>query len=127
MWTIFSPFHTYSYVEASIKYVNHSCHDKSFPAIPNMPRFHWTKVVRAPALLHLVLRELQYVLQYTGINTNFAYKQLILVFLLNFSVVLAQTHLASQPPQPWPPPTERCPSAPHEALRSTPMHQINGS
>ncbi len=109
MWTIFSPFQTYSYMEASIKYVNHSCHDKSFSAIPNMPRFHWTKVVRAPALLQVVLRELQYVLQYTGINTIFAYKQLILVFLLHFSVVLAQTQLASQPPQPWPLSAERAP------------------
>ncbi len=42
------------------------------------------------ATLQLVLRELQYVLQYIVINTIFFYKQPMLVFLLYFSVALAQ-------------------------------------
>jgi hypothetical protein len=66
-------------------------------------------VVQALALLQLLLHELQYVLQYIVINANIAYKQLILVFLLHFSVTLAQTQLALQPPQPWPPLAERVP------------------
>ncbi len=36
------------------------------------------------------------------------------------------THLASQLPQPWPPPAEMAPSAPHEALRSSPMRWMDG-
>jgi hypothetical protein len=48
------------------------------------------------------------------------------VFLLHFSVALAQTQLASQPPQSWPPLAEMNPSAPHETLRSTPTCQIDG-
>jgi hypothetical protein len=39
----------------------------------------------------------------------FVYKQPILVFSLHFSVALAETQLASQPPQPWPPPAEMAP------------------
>ncbi len=74
-----------------------------------MPGFHWSKVgVRAPATLQLALLELQYVyvLQYRVINTNIAYKQPILVFLIKILVALAQTQLASQLPQPWPLPAE---------------------
>ncbi len=43
------------FVEPSIQCVNRSYHDKSFLVIPNMPGFHWTKVVWAPATLKLVL------------------------------------------------------------------------
>ncbi len=42
------------------------------------------------------------ILTYIVINTNIDYKQLTLVFLLHFSVALAQTQLASQQPQPCP-------------------------
>ncbi len=42
------------------------------------------------ANLQLALRELQYVLQYTVIKIIIAYKQLVLVFWLHFSVALAQ-------------------------------------
>jgi hypothetical protein len=57
MWTTSSPFHSYSYIEASIQHNNCSCHDKSFLAIPDMLGFHWTKVVLALAMLQLVLGE----------------------------------------------------------------------
>jgi hypothetical protein len=67
-----------------------------------MPGFNWTRLVQALATLKLALRELQYVLQQIVINKNITYKKLILVSLLNFSVALAQTQLASQPPQGWP-------------------------
>jgi hypothetical protein len=40
--------------------------------------------------LQLVIYELQYVLQHIVISNIIAYKQLILVFLLHFSVALAQ-------------------------------------
>ncbi len=40
--------------------------------------------------LQLAFRELQCVLQYRVINKNIAFIQLILVFILHFSVVLAQ-------------------------------------
>ncbi len=46
----------------------------------------------------------------------FVYEQLILVFLLHFSVALAQTQLASQPPQPWPPPAKMAPYHPTQGL-----------
>ncbi len=45
---------------------------------------------RARATLQLVIYELQYVLQHTATNKITVYKQLILVFLLQFSVALAQ-------------------------------------
>ncbi len=59
---------------------------------------HWTKVVRALAypttqaqpMLQVAMRELWHILQYIVINKIIAYKQLILVFLLHFSVALAQ-------------------------------------
>ena len=44
----------------------------------------------AQTMLQLALRELEYVLQYIVIHKIIAYKQLILVFLLHFSVALAQ-------------------------------------
>jgi hypothetical protein len=114
MWTTSSPFQCYSYVKVSIQCVDSPCHDKSFPAIPNMLGFHWTEVIRAQATLQLALRELQYVyvLQYIVLNTNIAHKQPILVFLLHFSVALALTQLVSQPPQPWLPPAEIDPQCP---------------
>jgi hypothetical protein len=59
-------------------------------------------VVWAPATIQLALCELLYVFQLVN-NTKLAYKQQILVFLLNFSVAIAQKQLASQPPQSWPP------------------------
>ncbi len=40
----------------------------------------------------------------------------MLVILLPFSVALAQTQLASQPPQPWPLPVKNGPLAPHMRL-----------
>jgi hypothetical protein len=109
MLTTFSPFQIYSYCEASIQCVNHSCHDMSFPAIPNVPGFHWTKVVWAPATQQLALHALQYVSKYIVINAKFGYEQLILVFLLIFSLALEQTQLVSQLPQPLPPPVEMAP------------------
>jgi hypothetical protein len=76
----------------------------------------WTKVVRSPApitqawnTLQLAIYELQYVLQDIIVNKIISNKQLILVFLLNFSVALAQTQMVSQLPQPWPPPVEMAP------------------
>jgi hypothetical protein len=42
------------------------------------------------AMLQLVIYELQYVLQDIIMNKIISYKQLILVFLLHFSVALAQ-------------------------------------
>jgi hypothetical protein len=60
--------------------------------------------------LQLVKYELQYVLQHIVINKIIAYIQLIVVFLLHFSVALAQkTQLASQPPQQWLQPAEMVP------------------
>ncbi len=44
----------------------------------------------ARSTLQLAIYELQYVLQHILINKIIAYKQLILVFLLHFSVALAQ-------------------------------------
>jgi hypothetical protein len=41
-------------------------------------------MVQAPATLQLVLRELQYVLQYKVIHTNIYYNQLILCFYCIF-------------------------------------------
>ena len=61
------------------------------------------------AMLQLAIRELQYVLQYMVTNKTIDTKKLILIFLLHFSVALAQTQLVSQPPQPWLPPTEMAP------------------
>jgi hypothetical protein len=55
-----------------------------------MPGLLWTKVVWAPATQQLALHELQYVLPYIVINTMIDHKQHILVFLLHFSVALAQ-------------------------------------
>ncbi len=63
----------------------------------------------ARATLLLAIYELQFVLQHIVINKLFGIQQLILVFLFPFSVVLAQTQLASQQPQPWPPPAEMAP------------------
>jgi hypothetical protein len=77
MWSNFPPFLIYSYILTSVQPAYCSCDDKSFLArIPNMVGFHWTKVILvwpgytiwAPATLQLVLRELQYVLQYVVIH-----------------------------------------------------------
>jgi hypothetical protein len=54
----------------------------------------------ARAKLQLAIYEFQYVLQHIVIKRIIAYKPLMLVFFLHFSVALAQTQLASQPPQP---------------------------
>ncbi len=48
------------------------------------------------------------------------------MFLLHFSVALAQTQQASQPPQPWPPLAEMAPRAPHDAFRSALMPRMDG-
>jgi hypothetical protein len=45
---------------------------------------------QARAMLQLAICELQHVLQHIFINNIIAYKQLILVFILHFSVALAQ-------------------------------------
>jgi hypothetical protein len=45
---------------------------------------------RVRAMLQLAIHELQYVSHHVVINKFIAYKQLILVFLLHFSVALAQ-------------------------------------
>jgi hypothetical protein len=47
------------------------------------------KVAQASDTLQLALSEFQYVLDYKVINTNIPYKELILMFLLHFSVALA--------------------------------------
>ncbi len=47
-----------------------------------------TLQTRASDMLQLVLRELQYVLQYVVIHKKIEYKELILLFLLQFSVAL---------------------------------------
>jgi hypothetical protein len=60
-------------------------------------------------MLQLAVRELQYVLQHIVLNKINVSKKLVFVFLLHFSVALAQTQLRSQPPQPWPPPAEMAP------------------
>jgi hypothetical protein len=48
-------------------------------------------VVQLLAKLQLALHELHYVLQYIVANNNISYKQLILLFLLHFSVALANS------------------------------------
>ncbi len=53
---LFSLFLGYSFISASIQYENHSHYVKSFIAFPIMSGFHWTKVVRALAMLQLGLR-----------------------------------------------------------------------
>jgi hypothetical protein len=63
----------------------------------------------ARAMLQLVIYESQYVLQDIIINKIISIKQLILMFLIHFSVALAQTQLASQSPKPWPLPAEMAP------------------
>jgi hypothetical protein len=56
---------------------------------------------RAQATLQLAIYELQYVLQDIFMRKIISNNQLILVFLLHFSVASAQTQLASQLAQPW--------------------------
>ncbi len=70
----------------------------------------------ARATLQLVISELQYVQQYIVLDKNIAYKQLILVFLLNYLEFQQPQHkkqLASQPPQPWPLPGRNGSLVPH--------------
>ncbi len=135
MWTTFSPFPHYSYVWPSSQCVNHSCNDESFPAIPNMPGFHWTKVVRAPAMLQLGLWPRCY---QCYVNCNICYNvQLIVckcclqttsfsVFIEFFSSLSSKhnwrhnRHNHSRRRREWPP------SAPHEALRSALTLLIDG-
>ncbi len=135
MWTTVSPFLCYSYVQPSLQCVNHSCNDKSFPAIPNMPGFNRTKVVRAPATLQLGLWPRYY---QCYVNCDIFYNvQLIACkhFLqtTNFSVFIAffsslstkhnwrhNLHNHGRRRQKWPP------STPHEALRSAPRLLMDG-
>ncbi len=94
----FSLSQSYFYVLASVQCKIHSHNDKSFTAIPNMPGGvpldksglgSSYATTRAQTTLQLALRELQCV-QCIVINKNIAHKQLILVFLLHFSVSLEQ-------------------------------------
>ncbi len=133
MWTTVSPFLPYSYVQASLQSVNHSCNDKSFQAIPNMLGFHWTKVVRALATLQVGLRP-RYYQCYMNFNMfynrqlqkRFLLTNLILVFLLLFiSLSLKHNwchnrHNHGHRRQKWPP------STPHEVLRSAPTLLMDG-
>ncbi len=81
------------------------------------------------ATLQLVIRELQYVLQYIVIEKIIAYKQLILVFLLYFQYFSSLStkhnwhHNFHNHGRHW----RKCPpSAPHEALHSVPMLWMDG-
>ncbi len=97
MWTTASPFLTKSYVWPSLQCVNHSCSDRSFPVIPNMPgsigpKWFGLRPHHNSGSGHATISDirLQYVLQYIVINKLFGSHQLILVFLFLFSVALAQ-------------------------------------
>jgi hypothetical protein len=97
MWTTASPFLPKSYSKPSLQCANHSCNEKSFPAIPNMPGSIGPKWFglqprhnSGSTMLQLVIIELQYVLHYVVMNKLFGNKQLILVFLFLFSVALSQ-------------------------------------
>jgi hypothetical protein len=74
---------------------------------------------RAPATLQLAIYELQYVLQHIVKNKIVAVKQLTLVFLLHFSVALAQNTIGITT-------ATTMAGAPHEALRSMPMLRMDG-
>ncbi len=81
----------------------------------------------ARAKLQLAVHELQYVLQCIVINKTIDSKKLILVFLLHFSVALAQNTTGVTTTTIMAARGQKCPpSAPHEALRSTPTPWMDG-
>ncbi len=91
LWTTFSPFLSCFYLEAPAQCVHCSCNDKSFPTIPNMPGFHWTKVVWALAKLQLVLCDSQYVLQYIVMYTTLLRKSNFSNYITFFSSLSTNT------------------------------------
>ncbi len=91
MWTATFTFLPKSYVQPSLQWVNPSCNDKSFPAIPNKPGSigpKWFELRKCHNLglttLQLAIWELQYVLQYNVMTIFFGNKQIILVFYFFF-------------------------------------------
>ena len=93
----FSLFLSYSYILASVQCENRSHNDKSFLAIPNMPGSIGPKWfgLRPRYNLgsgHTAMSVTSVTTCFTiySMNKIIAYKQLILVFLLHFSVALAK-------------------------------------
>ena len=133
MWTNISPFLYFSSLWPSLQCVNHSCNDKSFPAIPNiMPGQKWFGL-RPMLQLGLWPRYYQ-----CYVNCNICYNVQLIVYkhclqTTNFSVLIAffsslstkqnwhhDRHNHGRHRRKWPP------SAPHEALRSAPMLLMDG-
>ncbi len=136
MWITFSLFLQYSYVLASVQYENCSHNDMSFPAIPNMPGSIGQKWfgLRPPNNLgsgHATISDTWILICFT----IYSYRRKKSIKTTNFSVFCIFQYLSSlktkhnrhhnrynhgRHQQKWPP------STPHKALRSAPMHQMDG-
>ena len=133
MWITFSLFLQYSYVSASVQCENHSHNDKSFLAIPNMlgsigPKWLGLRPPYNSGSIHATTSNMLMIICFTIYSNwykNWLQTTSFSVFIEVFSSLIAKhnrhhnRHNHGCRRQKWPP------SAPHEALGSVPMLQMD--